>query len=58
MPVILPSGAYDVWLDPKTPGAAAQALIRPYDGAMRAYPVSTYVNAPRNEGAACSAPLA
>lgn len=58
MPVILPSGAYDVWLDPTTPGAAAQALIRPYDGAMRAYPVSTYVNAPRNEGAACSAPLA
>jgi putative SOS response-associated peptidase YedK len=58
MPVIVPPPAYDQWLDPGTSAAAAQALIRPYEGAMRAYPVSTYVNAPRNEGAACSAPLA
>lgn len=57
MPVIVPPEAYAQWLDPATPAAVAQALIRPYDGAMRAYPVSTYVNAPRNEGAPCSAPL-
>jgi putative SOS response-associated peptidase YedK len=57
MPVILPPEAYGAWLDPGTPAAAAQAFIRPYEGPMRAYPVSTYVNAPRNEGAACSAPL-
>lgn len=57
MPVILPPEAYDAWLDPATPATAAQALIRPYAGPMRAYPVSTYVNAPRNEGPACSAPL-
>ncbi|MCZ8012696.1 MAG: SOS response-associated peptidase [Gemmatimonas sp.] len=57
MPAIVPPTAYDLWLDPGTPAAAAQALIRPYGGPMRAYPVSTYVNAPRNEGPACSAPL-
>jgi putative SOS response-associated peptidase YedK len=57
MPVIVPPEAYDLWLDPATPAAVAQGLIRPYAEAMAAYPVSTYVNAPRNEGAACSAPL-
>lgn len=57
MPVILPPESYAAWLDPATPAAAAQTLLRPYDGPMHAYPVSTYVNAPRNEGAACSAPL-
>jgi putative SOS response-associated peptidase YedK len=56
MPVILHAEDYARWLDPRTPAAEAQALIRPYDGAMRAYRVSTYVNAPRNLGAECAAP--
>lgn len=58
MPVILPPDAWDAWLDPATPGNAAQALLRPYAGAMEAHPVSTLVNNPRHEDPACALPLA
>jgi putative SOS response-associated peptidase YedK len=58
MPIILPRDAYDAWLDPATPPAVLQALLRPYDGAMHAYPVSTFVNAPRHEGPSCATPVA
>jgi putative SOS response-associated peptidase YedK len=57
MPVILHEADYDAWLDPKTPAAEAQALLRPFNGAMLAYPVSTLVNAPRNDSAANVLPL-
>jgi putative SOS response-associated peptidase YedK len=57
MPVIVAPADYAAWLDPGTPAPVAQALIRPWEGPMHAFPVSTYVNAPRNEGPACSAPL-
>lgn len=57
MPVILHEADYEEWLDPATPPARAQRLIVPFAGPMRAYPVSTYVNAPRNEGPACAEPL-
>lgn len=57
MPVILHPNDYDAWLDPATAPETAQALIAPYSGPMRAFKVSTYVNAPRNEGPACADPL-
>jgi putative SOS response-associated peptidase YedK len=58
MPVILAPDDYDTWLDPATPTAALQALIRPYAGAMHAYRVSRMVNAPGNDSAECAAAMA
>lgn len=58
MPVILHEADYDAWLDPKTPPAVAQSLLKPFDGAMRAYAVSTVVNKPGNDGPGCIEPLA
>lgn len=55
MPVILPSSAYDRWLDPaeQSPDALAD-LLRPYPAAeMAAYPVSHWVNAPQHDDPRC-----
>ncbi len=60
MPVILPAEAYEVWLDPaeQNPDKLAQWL-KPYPAPlMRAYPVTTEVNNPRNDTPECLAPLA
>jgi len=55
MPVVLSPEAYAAWLDPGLEeGAAAAALAN--EAALTdfaAYPVSTYVNAPRNQGEEC-----
>jgi putative SOS response-associated peptidase YedK len=41
---------YTSWLDPRTDRPAD--LTRPFDnGALQAYPVSTYVNDPTNDSA-------
>jgi len=51
MPVILPPEAYSRWLDP-TPQQATdlQDLLVPYPAEeMKAYPISTAVNAPAND---------
>jgi putative SOS response-associated peptidase YedK len=60
MPVILPSSAYDPWLDPAVREVESlQALLVPYTAAeMIAFPVSTQVNNPANDTPACMAPLA
>ncbi len=60
MPVILPESAYKLWLDPGEPDQRQlAALLKPYPPAeMAAYPVSTLVNSPDNDQAACIAPLA
>lgn len=59
MPVILPPGDYEMWLDPSFEGLEAlQALQQPYDpDAMIAEPVSTLVNSPRNESPECIAAI-
>src|SRR5450755_1031619 len=50
MPVIIAAEDYDAWLT-GTPEQAL-ALLRPYPAEeMRAYPVSSKVNSPRNDGA-------
>ena len=55
MPVIVHPEDFDLWLDPSLQdGRHVQHLLRPYeDEAMAAYAVSTTVNNPRNESAAC-----
>ena len=52
MPVIIAPDDYDAWLD-----AGGQDLLRPCAGEMEAYPVSTRVNSPRNQGEALIQPL-
>jgi putative SOS response-associated peptidase YedK len=59
MPVILPPQTYDQWLDPaEQPASRLQPLLRPFPAEqMVVYPVSTFVNNPRNESEQCIAPL-
>jgi len=58
MPVILDPADHAAWLGEGGASAAdARALLRPFPAeAMRAYPVSTRVNSPRNDDARCFAP--
>lgn len=49
MPVILQDRDYDRWLSRDVPGDAVVDLLRPYEGALEAYPVSTLVNKPSND---------
>lgn len=59
MPVILPSSAYRLWLDPAMRDVGpVQALLKPYPAdEMIAYPVSTRVNNPAYDTPECIAPL-
>jgi len=59
MPVILPSEAYDQWLDPAEQKAEQlQGLLKPYPAElMIAYPISTLVNNPSNDMPDCIAPI-
>src|SRR5262249_22964813 len=55
MPVILPPEYFDGWLS----GKARTDILKPYPAQlMRAYPVGTRVNSPKNVGAAIIEPLA
>ncbi|MBT8398628.1 MAG: SOS response-associated peptidase [Gemmatimonadetes bacterium] len=56
MPVILPAGVYDRWLDPEATQADLQALLRPNGEGLQAYPVSPIVNSPRNDTPECIEP--
>lgn len=58
MPVILEPADFEMWLDPGERPTDSLHLLRPFSAAkMAAYPVSTFVNSPRNEGPDCIAPL-
>lgn len=59
MPVILPRDAYEVWLDPaERQPDELQGLLVPYPSEeMKAYPVSTQVNSPKNEAPELIVPL-
>ena len=52
MPVIIAPEDYDAWLD-----VGGQDLLRPSAGEMEAYPVSSRVNSPRNQGEALIQPV-
>ena len=60
MPVILYPKDYDLWLDPGVQEAESlQPLLCPYPSeVMIAYPISTWVNKPSNEGPRCIEPMA
>jgi putative SOS response-associated peptidase YedK len=59
MPVILPSGAYDAWLDPDADKDQLIDLMSPYPGDdLETYPVSRFVNSPRNNDERCIEPAA
>lgn len=59
MPVILPEDALDLWLDSGSSiSSQLSRLMAPYPaGEMRAYPVSTSVNSPRNDNPSCIRPV-
>ena len=57
MPVILDAADYEQWLHEERPDQLRH-LLRPCPAEwLTAYPVSTYVNRPQNEGPACIVPL-
>jgi len=59
MPVILPSGAYDAWLDPDADKEQLKDLLAPYPGDdLETYPVSRFVNSPSNNDERCIEPAA
>ena len=58
MPAILDSGAYGPWLDEDNHDTVGlRGLLLPYPRALRATPVSTLVNSPRNNSPECLLPL-
>jgi len=52
MPVILDPGNYDTWLF-----EGNSELLKPYDGIMKVWPVSTMVNSPKHDGRDLIQPL-
>ena len=51
MPLIVKPGDYGRWLDREGGAETVKELLEPYpEEPMEAYPVSTKVNSPRNEG--------
>jgi putative SOS response-associated peptidase YedK len=59
MPVIIQPGQYSAWLDPAMSEVShIQALITPFpESLMEAYPISTRVNSPVNDGPDIMDPL-
>ena len=57
MPAILPASGWKTWLDAGTPVASAVSLLKPYEGALEAYPVSTRVNSYANDDPECIEPV-
>jgi putative SOS response-associated peptidase YedK len=54
MPVILPEGARDRWLDSTANEAELRELLVPLPAEdLEAYEVSALVNSPRNDSAGC-----
>ena len=59
MPVILPHDAYNAWLDPDADREELGELMIPYpEGDLETYPVSRFVNSPRNNDERCIEPAA
>jgi putative SOS response-associated peptidase YedK len=59
MPVIFEPGQENIWLDPTIEDPQTlDSLLRPYEGAMEAHPVSTQVNIPTFDDPVCIQPAA
>jgi putative SOS response-associated peptidase YedK len=58
MPVILPEGARDRWLDATASETELRGLLVPFlDEDLEAYEVSAIVNSPRNDSPECVKPV-
>ena len=57
MPAIVPAADRKAWLDVETPIVDALGLLKPFDGELEAYPVSTLVNSPANDEPGCIEPV-
>ncbi len=57
MPAIVPAADRKAWLDAETPHQDALRLLKPYEGVLEAYPVSTLVNSPANDEPGCIEPV-
>ena len=58
MPVILPPGHYETWLQNSSPLESLQKLLVPYPAdKIKMYKVSTEVNNPQNDQATCLVPV-
>jgi putative SOS response-associated peptidase YedK len=58
-PVVVPSHAWSVWLDPRTPEPAVRALLRPTpEGTIHCWPVADIVGDVRANGPDLAAPVA
>jgi len=58
MPVILPSGAREIWLDAGREETGLRDLLQPYpDDLLQAHVVSSFVNSPRNDTPDCIVPV-
>ncbi len=57
MPAIVPAADRKEWLDTETLIVNALSLLKPYEGALEAYPVSTLVNSPANDEPGCIEPV-
>ncbi len=57
MPVILPAGVRDRWLDPDADAADLKVLLRPFPGRLEHHPVSRRVNRPANDDPSLVAPV-
>ncbi len=59
MPVILDANAHETWLDQSQQNPSrVLPLLQPYGGNdLIAYPVTMYVNSPRNDDPGCLEPL-
>ena len=58
MPVILPHSEIDVWINTRDHSPkAALGRVLPYRYELEVYPVSTFVNSPKNNSARCITPF-
>jgi len=53
MPAGPPAAYRKAWRDTDRPVADALSLLKPYEGVLEAYPVSTLVNSPANDEPGC-----
>ena len=56
MPAIVPGGERAIWLDKSVRTENALEILRPYEGELAAYAVSTLVNSPANDVPECIEP--
>jgi putative SOS response-associated peptidase YedK len=57
MPVIVKPDDFAQWLDPRTSVDQAKRMVKPYDGPMRKWKVSTRVNKAGEQSAELLAPI-